>query len=123
MNIFAAAQSHMSWLGARQIVASENLANSDTPGFKSKEIGAFQLEMLSSPSRLQKTKSAHYQRGQSIIEKYGAEFQNNDEPTLSGNDVVIEKEIRVVGENARLYAFDVGLMKSFQKMVLASVRG
>jgi flagellar basal-body rod protein FlgB len=123
MNILATAEKHMSWLAARQMVASANLANADTPGFKARDISPFGKEMQLSATHLLKTNAAHIQPGSSAASGYDSQLQNNDEMSLSGNDVVMEKEMRTIGDNARLYTFDIGLMKSFQRMLLSSVKG
>ena len=52
MNIFATAESHMSWLTARQAITSANIANADTPGFKAREISPFGKEMQLASTRL-----------------------------------------------------------------------
>ena len=41
MSFFQLASQRMSWLGARQAVISENIANADTPNYRAKEISSF----------------------------------------------------------------------------------
>jgi flagellar basal-body rod protein FlgB len=122
MNVFATAERHMSWLAARQTVTAHNLANSDTPGFKAKEIEAFGKEIGLAATRVTTTHARHMQPVDQPTSGFGTRFQKNEETSLSGNDVVIEKEMRVTGENARLYSFDIGLLKSFHRMLLMSVK-
>lgn len=123
MNVFATAEKHMTWLSERQNIAATNMANSDTPGFKAREIVGFGNELEYAATRLINSNPAHLQipgagaAGKSTI------LQNNEEATLSGNDVVMEKEMRTIGENSRSFAFDIGLLKMFHRMVLTSVKG
>ena len=41
MDLFALAQQRLQWLGARQAMLSENLANADTPGWVARDIKPF----------------------------------------------------------------------------------
>ncbi len=123
MNVFATAEKHMSWLAARQAIASTNMANADTPGFKAREISPFGREMQSTAARLATSSAVHLQMPSQISGGHTTKLQSNEEVTLSGNDVVMEKEMRTTGENSRLFSFDIGLLKSFHRMLLTSVKG
>jgi flagellar basal-body rod protein FlgB len=123
MNIFATAERHMSWLAARQATASTNIANADTPKFKAREIVPFGQELQSVAARMTTSNAAHVQAPNLMSSGFSSRLQNNGEATLSGNDVLIEKEMRTAGENSRLYSFDVGILKSFHQMLLSSVKG
>jgi flagellar basal-body rod protein FlgB len=123
MNVLGVAENHMSWLAARQLVTSSNLANADTPGFKAQAIQGFGKEMDQAARRLAATDEQHLDVSGSRATRFATTMQNNREVNLSGNDVVLEKEMRTIGENARLFSFDLGLMKSFHRMVLTSVKG
>jgi flagellar basal-body rod protein FlgB len=122
MNIFATAESHMSWLTARQAITSTNIANVDTPGFKSREISPFGKELQLASTRLTTSSSRHLQAPNLTTAGHTSQLQNNDEATLSGNDVVMEKEMRAAGESTRLFSFDIGLLRSFHRMLLTSVK-
>jgi flagellar basal-body rod protein FlgB len=123
MDVLSVAANHMSWLSARQAVTATNLANADTPGFKAQSIEGFSKELNQAARRLTVTQQGHLSAGGSRATHYATAPQDNSEINLSGNDVVIEKEMRNLGDNARLFSFDVGLMKSFHRMYLASVKG
>ncbi len=123
MNVFATTERHMSWLGSRQALASVNVANSDTPGFKAREISPFGEVLQTSSVRLARSDPAHFDSSRGVPTRYESRMQNNEEANLSGNDVVLEKEMRTIGENARMFSFDLTLIKSFHRMLLASVKG
>lgn len=123
MNVLGVAENHMSWLAARQLVTSSNLANADTPGFKAQVIQGFGKEMDQAARRLSATHASHLDMSGTRATRFATTLQNNSEVNLSGNDVVLEKEMRTIGENARLFSFDLGLMKSFHRMLLTSVKG
>ena len=122
MNVIATAESHMSWLSARQAITSNNIANADTPGFKAREISAFGKDMHQVAVRLATSSVKHMQAPSATVAGYVSQLQSNSEVTLSGNDVVMEKEMRTAGQNTRLFSFDVGLIKSFHRLLLTSVK-
>jgi flagellar basal-body rod protein FlgB len=122
MDVFATAEKHMSWLAARQAVTARNMANSDTPGFKASEIEPFGKELQFAATKMATSHRAHVQAQYQADAGFGSRLQRNEEASLSGNDVVMEKEMRTAGENARLYSFDIGLLKSFHRMLLMSVK-
>lgn len=122
MNVFATAVQHMSWLAARQAITANNMANSDTPNFKAQEIEPFGKELRLAATRLATSHAAHMQDSSYPTLGFAKKMQNNEEASLSGNDVLMEKEMRTAGENSRLYSFDIGLLKSFHRMLLTSVK-
>lgn len=122
MNVLATAEKHMSWLAARQAITANNMANSDTPSFRAREIEPFGRELKSAAARLAVSNKYHLQAPNQPASDFGSRLQKNVETTLSGNDVTVEKEMRTAGENARLYSFDIGLIKSFHRMLLTSVK-
>jgi flagellar basal-body rod protein FlgB len=122
MNVIGVASQHLNWLTVRQAVTATNIANTDTPGFKAQQITAFQDTLKNSGQTLGVTHAKHMRAA--IAASGGAEIrpQNNAEPTLSGNDVIIEKELRTLGENARQHAFDIGMLRTFHRLILTSIK-
>lgn len=125
MNIFSVLSRHVDYLGQRYQVASNNVAHSDSPGFRAKEIGAFQSELNNlSGLQMARTSPMHMSiagdDGGSAT--YEATFQNNSDVSHSGNDVVIEKEMATLGDTSRMMAFDTGLEKTFQRIYMQSVK-
>jgi flagellar basal-body rod protein FlgB len=123
MNVFATAEKHMSWLATRHAITSNNMANVDTPGYRARDAVPFGKEMQYAATRLATSNKVHLQAFNQLPTEVTSRLQNNEEVTLSGNDVVMEREMRTAGENARLYSFDIGLLKSFHRMLLSSVKG
>lgn len=50
MSFFQLASQRMSWLGARQAVISENIANADTPDYRAKEVSGFSRMLEARPA-------------------------------------------------------------------------
>ena len=126
MNIFSVLSRHVDWLGQRYQVAATNVAHSDSPGFRAKEISGFQSELdnlggldmaRTSPMHMSVSGDAD-----DASTTYETSFQNNTDVSHSGNDVVIEKEMSTLGDSSRMMAFDTGIEKMFQRLYLTSVK-
>src|SRR3546814_14928219 len=62
MTLFDMARRKMSWLGQRQAVLAQNIANSDTPGYRTKELEAIDFRRELSrlePVRMAATSGSH----------------------------------------------------------------
>jgi len=94
----------MDLLSARQKLVASNVANLDTPGYKTKDID-FQFEFMS----LAQGENPH------VIEAPGL-VVNND-----GNNVSMDREARLLAENALRFNLASSLMKSQLKLVHAAI--
>ncbi len=82
-NLGANIERYMDLLGARQKLVAGNIANADTPGFKTKDID-FQAELVSQMGH----------SSPSVIEVPGLKTKND------GNNVSVDREARMLAENA-----------------------
>jgi flagellar basal-body rod protein FlgB len=96
---------YMDLLSARQKLVASNIANVDTPGYKTKDID-FQFEFLS----LAQDASPNAVDAQGLVVK-------ND-----GNNVSMDREARLLAENALRFNVAANLMKSQLKMVNAAIQ-
>ncbi len=108
MSFFKLAANRMQWLGARQQVIAQNVANSDTPGYRSRDVSSFADVMRGSQGGLRTTNTKHI--GGSSAAVNGVMVQEDAssyETSLDGNSVALEEQtIRAteVAENYRLAA-------------------
>ena len=95
----------MNLLSARQKLVVSNIANIDTPGYKSKDID-FQFEFLS------------LTQGQSpdVVETPGLVVKSD------GNNVSLDREARLLSENAIRFSVASSLMKSQLKTVESAIK-
>lgn len=109
MSFFNVASQRMKWLGARQQVVSENIANADTPGFKARDTASFE-EMVRNKgtyTAVSTTNAAHIGGG---LAKDGVRVEQDGtawEQSLDGNTVVLEQQTikaNEISENYRLAA-------------------
>lgn len=91
---------YMDLLSARQKLVASNIANVDTPGYKTRDID-FQFEFISltqgSPPN--------------VVEAPGLVVKND------GNNVSMDREARLLAENALRFNLASNLMKSQLKLV------
>jgi flagellar basal-body rod protein FlgB len=122
LQIFSKFVQHMSWLGERQKVLAQNIANVDTPGYKARDIrpfefrppgaaGAGRLGMAqSSPAHSVGTDQSLAQGGLTVKQK---------ETTQSGNSVTLDHELMKSADTAMdyqlvtsLYRKQIGMIRS-----------
>jgi flagellar basal-body rod protein FlgB len=95
----------MDLLGKRQQLVAANIANADTPGYKTKDID-FQFEFMSlmdggSPN---------------VVEAPGLATKND------GNNVNIERESRLLAENALRFSLASNLMRGEIRRVRSAIQ-
>lgn len=97
---------YMDLLSARQKLVASNIANVDTPGYKTKDID-FQFEFMSL------TQGA----SPNVVEAPGLTVKND------GNNVSMDREARLLAENALRFNLATNLMKAQLKMVASAIQG
>jgi len=108
ISFFKQASQRLQWLSNRQKVISENVANSDTPGFKAKDVTSFAKMLEGTPSTGILTTNARHIGN--AVETPGVQSVVDREAwseTLNGNTVVLEQQTikaNEVGENYQLAA-------------------
>lgn len=96
----------MTLLSARQRVVSSNIANADTPGYKTKDID-FQSEMQSAINGL----------GPSVNDVHGLRVKND------GNNVNLDREARLLAENAMRFNMASNLIRGQLKTMKLAIDG
>lgn len=96
---------YMDLLSTRQKLVASNLANADTPGYRTKDID-FQFEFMSQIEGL----------SPQVSEVGGLQVKND------GNDVSMDRENRLLAENAIRFNLASTLMKSQLKMMRSAIQ-
>lgn len=94
----------MDLLSARQKLVASNIANVDTPGYKTQDID-FQFEFMSLSAGAQPN----------VIEAPGLTAKND------GNNVNMDREARLLSENALRFNLASSLMKSQLKLISSAI--
>lgn len=117
----------MSWLGDRQRVISQNVANSDTPGYVARDLKVpanFEklLTQGQSSTRMMATSAMHYSPP-SPKGRFDAVRTPDSETTLDGNSVVVEEQMLKMAESRMAYDTAISFYtKSMQMIRLAAKR-
>ena len=114
IQLFALASRQAEWLSTRQTLISGNIANANTPGF-SAVLQNTQLPMkATNPLHFTESPTASY-----VVEP---EVDEGSATQLSGNSVDLSEELMKQGSIKRDYDLNAAIVKSFNKMILMTVR-
>jgi flagellar basal-body rod protein FlgB len=117
--ILSMLRTRMHWHQDRQHVLAENVANSDTPNFRPRELKELKFDGTTAPGalRLATTNAAHV--GIAGATQFQAQRANHIETRPGGNSVNIEDEMLKVAQNqmeyqaaSALYTRSLGLIKT-----------
>lgn len=97
-------EKYMDLVAMRQKLVASNIANLDTPGYRTKDID-FQFEFQSAQAGL----------AADIIEVPELPVKND------GNDVTLEREARLLSENDLRFTFALNLMKNNIKGIRSAI--
>src|SRR5579884_1641173 len=96
---------YMDLLAARQKLVASNIANADTPGYKTKDID-FQFEFMSQLNG----------GAPNVTEVSGLTVKND------GNNVSMDREARLLAENAMRFNLATNLMRSQLTLARAAIQ-
>ena len=122
-DVFDLAARQSSWLLARQRVVAQNVANANTPGYKTADLKPFEATLQSVSLQLAATSPKHIVADESQVPAPVSENADNTEVYYSGNDVSQELEMAKAGEVSRAYALNTSVVKAFNGMVLQAAKG
>lgn len=119
--IFAMLKAQMGWLGQRQTLLAENVANADTPGFRPRDLkpldfGALVRGGQSGPLALVATVPGHLAAAPAPAAGAVREATGG-EATLSGNSVSLEDEMMKMAETQTDYELATNLYRKHLNLV------
>jgi len=121
LGIFSKLATRMAWLGRRQQVLAQNIANADTPNYKPMDLKPLDFGRLAENAsrrvEVRLTDAAHL-TGTRPTQMFDAERQDPiAEMTPSGNAVILEEQLMKVGENAMTYRLMTNLYRKHVSMI------
>lgn len=126
LDIFQALVRRMQWLGQRQNVLSQNIANTDTPGYRPQDLkqGPFERVLARAVAAVQPaaTHPAHLQGRSAQPGAVGAKDQRHTfETAPSGNAVVIDEQLIKVAETQMSHQTMTNLYRKHTQMLRAAL--
>ena len=119
VSIFSLARLHSQYISHAQLIASTNIANISTPGFKATHVRDFNnwsntLHSLNTDQSAVKF---------DLSQRATRPSFNEQVSTISGNTVSIEAELARAGEIRRMHSMNTSIVRSFHRMFIAGVKG
>lgn len=130
LSVFQRLNARMRWLTKRQAVLAQNVANVDTPGYRSRDVKppTFDEAMArSAPSSKARPPSApvqpaHVKITPRLAPEGTKEFRQRQEATISGNTVDLEHELKKSADAALEYQTMSQLYRKHMEMLRMAVQ-
>lgn len=124
ISFFKSASQRLQWLGNRQKVISENVANSDTPGFKAKDVTSFAKMVEGTPKTgILTTNTRHIGSATEIPGVQAIVDEEAWSETITGNTVVLEQQTIKANEVGENYQLAVQLYRKGHDLLTLAVTG
>jgi len=122
LSLFSIVKKRMAWLSHRQEVLAQNIANSDTPGYKARDLKAFKFEDLvrreNAGLQMATTEKTHLGGQRKRVRDFAAgEDRKPFETDPNGNSVVLEEQMAKMSENSVSYQLTSELYKKHLGMI------
>lgn len=103
MSLFAVLKKRMDYIGNRQEVLAENIANADTPKYVAKDLKPFDFKDLMRRQAMHVkpvgTNPQHIGTGPARLRDYAENEPKPYESTINGNEVVLEEQMTKMSES------------------------
>jgi len=121
-SLFSIVKRRMAWLGHRQEVLAQNIANADTPGYKARDIEKFEfkdvLKRENAGLQMAATVKSHMGGQRKRVRDYAeAEDRKPFETSPNGNSVVLEEQMAKMSETSVSYQLTTELYKKHLGMI------
>lgn len=121
VNLFKLASTQAKWLSLRQTTVANNIANANSPNYRSVDVEPFEAAVSNESVRLAATSASHFGAGE------GNSFQVVEEQsnklTTSGKAVSMEDELVKSSEIRHAFELNTAIVSAFHQMVLMTAKG
>lgn len=122
VNLFDLAAQQARWLSVRQTAIAGNIANANTPGYRSNDVEPFERVLDRSRVAMAATQTGHL--GGGATEAGLAVKQEEPKHAIlpSQNTVAMEDELMKAGEVRRSFELNTAIVKAFHRMIMLSTK-
>ncbi len=113
IGLFSLAERRMHWLDQRQSVLAQNIANSNTPGFKARDLPSFASALADQGVAMQPTNPMHMQGSSAVLA--GREQPSNGKAP-NGNTVAMEEQLGKIAETSSSQELVTNLYHKYKSM-------
>ena len=122
VNLFKLASTQAKWLSLRQTTVANNIANADTPGYRSVDVEPFENVLSNASVRLNSSQSAHFGASAQdvafrVLEEEPPVFSN------SGKRVSLEDELVKSSDIRHSFELNTSIVSAFNRMILLTAKG
>ncbi|MCO6187128.1 flagellar basal body rod protein FlgB [Rhizobium sp. L1K21] len=126
IGIIALASKQAEWLTVRQSVVADNIANVNTPNFKTKDVNSFNDVLNSQSSQtshvsLVTTNARHMNINDNSHDGIAVREQSGLAVSAAGNSVAIAHEMMKSGKIRQEYQLNTGLVKALNNMLMSTI--
>lgn len=123
--IFGMLGEKMSWLGQRQRVLSQNIANADTPDYKARDIAALDFSDTMARQKQQiglaVTNPQHVALPEAANRFSESKADSVYETSITGNSVVLEEQMMKLSQTAGDYNLATGIYRKYMALHRAAL--
>ncbi|KQP30044.1 flagellar biosynthesis protein FlgB [Methylobacterium sp. Leaf104] len=122
--LFDLASQQARYLAVRQATIASNVANANTPDYKARDVVPFSEVMARTASMgMTMTESAHVTSGEGRIPVKPVTAGEAWDALSTSSSVSLEQEMLKAGTVSREHNLNMGIVKAFDRMLKAAVRG
>ena len=125
--LFGVVKKRLAWLGQRQEVLAQNVANADTPAYRARDLKKFKFDELvrreAAQVNMDTTRADHLGGRRKRIRDF-AEHQERKpfETAPAGNAVILEEQMAKINESVVGHKLTTQLYRKHLGMIKAAVR-
>ncbi len=121
--LFDLASRQAQWASVRQAAITGNIANANTPGFKSLDVEPFSAVLDKTHLAMAQTSAGHVDIPLTGARTTKVGGTDSWEISASGNSVNLDQEMLKAADVNRTFTLNTNIVRAFNRMILASVRG
>ena len=120
--LLSLAAQKIDWLSMRQSILAQNVANVNTPKYRAMDVVPFESFLDNSQLAMTVSNERHIDASQGTPGRLRTQQDRTGDTNFSGNNVSLENELLKLGETRGQFALSAGLIKSFNRMIMASLK-
>lgn len=125
LTLMAMAHKSMDWLTRRQEVLAQNVANANTPDYKSRDLEPLDFKKIfadtQAPLQATVTNPMHIQPVEDAAKEQAHEVKQPGESKPDGNSVLLEEQMQKIGETKNNYDLALNLLQKNIKMLQTAI--
>lgn len=121
LHVMTLAARRADWAATRQAAIAGNIANANTPGYKARDVAAFEAVHQATRLQMAATNSSHLTLRPNEILAGDVVRENGWDMKHSANDVSLDEQLAKADETGRQHALSLQVMGTFHRMLMHSV--